>query len=300
MSRYDVLHDEYLDGGGGKAGTRYERLVALVSKLLDETAGVTHDIKLIGDSQVKHQIDVRVERDGASRRILIECKDFDASGEKVGLDIVRSFWAVVDDTRPDDAMIVTCNDFTEDAQKFAKAKGIRLALLRTFTDADWEGRIREIHINFVIYSTSTPKVALSLGSQEAIDKMNADFAAEGIQRGFARGAPVFFVAEGQRVQANDFVEQQMKAGTWNKPGPQRLDVDVTGWSIEVGARGPLPLTSLAINWDVYEGSEKLVTTSNRIAQLVLAPLDHEDDFVVFDDQLRHFTIDPDTGAVRPR
>lgn len=85
-SRYDDLHDKYHKILTTKAGTRYERLAALVFKALEDRNAVIHDMELVGeDPDVKHQIDVTVEIAGTTRRVVIECKDFDISGEKVGL-----------------------------------------------------------------------------------------------------------------------------------------------------------------------------------------------------------------------
>src|SRR5882672_8449581 len=112
-SKYDDIHDKYDPIDTTKAGTRYERLVAVVQKALDETAGVVHDVKLIGeDTQVKHQIDVTVARSGEARRVLIECKDYDVSGDPVGLGTIRDFYGVVDDVKPDEAIVITSNRFT--------------------------------------------------------------------------------------------------------------------------------------------------------------------------------------------
>jgi hypothetical protein len=89
-SRYDDLHDKYTSLLTSKAGTRYERLSAIVFKVLNENNVVIHDVRLLGDSEVSHQIDVRIEIDGRARRVILECKDFDLSGRKVGLDVVRN------------------------------------------------------------------------------------------------------------------------------------------------------------------------------------------------------------------
>jgi hypothetical protein len=70
-------------------------------------------------------------------------KDYD---KPVGLSIVRDFSAVVADIKPDDAYIVTTERFTRDAVKFAKAKGIRLAVLRPLRDEDWENLVRKVRL----------------------------------------------------------------------------------------------------------------------------------------------------------
>jgi Restriction endonuclease len=124
-SKYDELHDRFFTILSTKAGTRYERLAALVFKRLHEQHAVIHDFKLIGASKVKHQIDVLLEIDGKSRRVLVECKDFDKAGKPVGLGIIRNFWAVIEDTHADEAFVVTCTRYTPPARRYATAKGIK-------------------------------------------------------------------------------------------------------------------------------------------------------------------------------
>ena len=119
----------------------------MIAQTPEERQTVVHDIKLVGSSDVAHQIDVTVEGSGERKSLLIECKDFDVSGDKVGLSIVRDFWAVVDDTGPDEAWILTCNGFTSEALKFAKAKGIKCVVMRLYTDEDDRGRIKRIFLN---------------------------------------------------------------------------------------------------------------------------------------------------------
>lgn len=102
-SRYDELHDRFDPIKTGKRGTRYERLAAKVLKALDSRDVVIQEMKFLGDSEVRHQIDVNIIRNGVDHRIIVECKDFDCRGAKVGLDIVRSFRSVVEDTNADEA-----------------------------------------------------------------------------------------------------------------------------------------------------------------------------------------------------
>jgi hypothetical protein len=60
----------------------------MIAKTLEENKRVIHDLKLRGESHVAHQIDVTVEGEDGRKTLLIECKDFDVSGNKVGLSIV--------------------------------------------------------------------------------------------------------------------------------------------------------------------------------------------------------------------
>lgn len=147
--RIELIYSRLVAEEKLKSGTPYERLAAITFKLLTEETTV-HDLKLRGESTVAHQIDVTVGDGEDRKRVLIECKDY---AEPVGLQEVRSFWAVVDDLKPDAAYIVTTNRFTEPGETFAKAKGINAAVLRPPRDEDWEGIVRRIELKI---SMSTP------------------------------------------------------------------------------------------------------------------------------------------------
>lgn len=147
-SKYDELHDRFFTIPSSKRGTRYERLAAVVFKILYERHTVIHNISLGGTSRVPHQIDVLIEADGKTKRILIEAKDFDKKGKRIGLSVVRDFRSVIEDICPDQAFIVACTGYTTPARQYAKAKGVKLAVLRAFEEADWEGYIRRVPIQF--------------------------------------------------------------------------------------------------------------------------------------------------------
>ena len=96
-TKYDELHDRYFSILSSKAGTRSERLAAFVFRSLHQMDVVIHDFKLVGNSKVKHQIDVLIEANGRTRRVLVECKDFDNADKLVCLGIIRNFRTVVED-----------------------------------------------------------------------------------------------------------------------------------------------------------------------------------------------------------
>jgi hypothetical protein len=113
-------------------------------------------------SSVAHQIDVSIEVGGKRRRGIVECKDFDLSGKKVGLDILRGFRSVIEDTEVDEGIVLTCNGYTKEAQKYAKAKDIKLAVLREIQDNDLEGLIKTIIVNLHIQSNKNHATTFSM------------------------------------------------------------------------------------------------------------------------------------------
>jgi hypothetical protein len=296
-SNYDRLYDQYWTTSTPKAGTRYERLVAFVLKALDLKREVLHDIKLVGDSTVKHQIDVTFTDGAAKRRILVECKDFDVSSNKVGLGIIRDFSAVVDDTKPDEAIVITCVGFTADAQKFAKHKGIKLAVLREFRDEDWNGRIKTIHVTMQIMHITEPRVSLALTEQAHIDKLQRDMAAENMSSlCIWKGQPVFLNLNGERVQINEFIEKKANEYPRKRPGPVVLKVPLAGGTIEVKSCGGIPLEELVLEFEVLHADEHFDVTSNKIARLLLEGFEGKD-LIVYEEDLKRLSIDESTGEI---
>ena len=296
-SSYDHLHDQYWQTATTKTGTRYERLVAFVFKALNMNRQVVHDIKLIGASDVKHQIDVTITEGQARKRILVECKDFDVSSDKVGLSIIRDFSAVVDDVKPDEAIVITCVGFTKDAMKFAKHKGIKLAVLREFQPSDWNGRVKRICVTMHIMHITEPRVTLSLSEQAHIDKLQHDMAMEGMSGlGIWKGQPIYLNLNAERIQINDFVEQKSNEYPRDIPGPVTLEIPLSGNTIEVGSHGGIPIDAMILQFEVLHADEYFEIASNKIARLILEGFEKKD-IIVYEEDLKRLSIDEGTGEV---
>jgi hypothetical protein len=216
------MHDRYHAILTTKAGTRYERLAALVFKILEDRNVVIHDLKLIGDSSVPHQIDVSIAIDGKQRRVIIECKDFDLSGQKVGLDILRGFRSVIEDTKAKEGIVLTCNGYTKDAQKYAKAKNIKLAVLREIQDDDLGGLIQTIIVTLHIQSNKNHATTVSM-SQASHDVFAAETAGLGIHGGIHSYHPVFFV-RGATESGSPTLSEEVNKRTATKNESGRWEV----------------------------------------------------------------------------
>ncbi|WP_208426034.1 MULTISPECIES: restriction endonuclease [Salinibacter] len=296
QSRYENIHDRFSHSDTTKKGTKYERLAALVLKALDESRAVVHDVRLIGESAVSHQIDVDLEVDGATKRVIVECKDFDVSGSKVGLDIVRSFWAVVDDALADEAMILTCNGFTQDARKFAKHKGIKLVVLRQYEEKDDDQYIGSIRVNVTYITRGQPEVKLDLSSDEAKRKFFNDLEAAELSSSLLKGDPVYIHSDGSKTQLHEFIDEKIGEYDDKDAGMVRHHIDVTNCLIEVEDRGGIPMAALTAVYEVHHIIEDIDVASGLIAELVVQGTEDRDIFL-FDRDLEKFNIDPDTGEV---
>ncbi len=297
-SRYDDLHDRYYNLLSTKSGTRYERLAAVVFKCLDESGTVIHDLKLVGDSSVPHQIDVTIERDGRQKRTLLECKDFDLSGEKVGLDIVRNFYGVVNDLQPDEAYIVTCNGFTKDAQTYAEHYKIELFILRELQETDWARRIRKIIINLISVFPSEPQIFLGVKSDEDIQKIANDLEFAGVKLStLHHSESVFFNTPEGRFQACDFIQQNMNYSARTLPGKIEHNIDVSNVTLEVSNLGAVPLEELKISYEILHGKQTVDIKGDQIAKLLLQRMGEQKDRVICVRDLHRFQVNNITKEV---
>lgn len=158
----ELVYDRLVASERLKSGTAYERLAAIVFFILTEQTTV-HDLRLVGDVGVAHQIDVVVGPE--RKRLLIEAKDYERN---VSLPVVRDFSAVVEDLRPDEAFVVTTVGFSDRAQKWAKAKGLRLAILRPpADDADWGRILQRIDVRMNMAAGGDPTMEWQVDRSEA-------------------------------------------------------------------------------------------------------------------------------------
>lgn len=298
-SKYDRLHDKFWSCSTTKSGTRYERLAAFVLKSLEQSNIVVHDIKLTGDADVPHQIDVSIQESDRQKRVLIECKDFDISGQKVGLPVVTHFFGVVQDVHPDEAIIITCNGFTKDARKFAKNKGIKLAVLREFVYSDWGKIIREIHLSIEVQDITQPKVEFLFFNDDDQNRfIDAVRCIGGIGSGLWARQPIHLRFPNGRIHLHQFVKAMANRHPRNDPGPVSLKIRFGDTAFEIGDQY-IPIQAIHINFEVLHYENLLKITSDRIARLILEGFGDRD-FVICDDDLVKYDIDETTGEIIPQ
>jgi hypothetical protein len=277
-----------------KSGTPYERLAAITFHLLTQKTTV-HDLILRGESAVGHQIDVTVGEGEDRQRILIECKDY---SEPVGLEKVRSFWAVVDDLKPDAAFMVTTDRFTEDAAKFAVAKGITAAVLRPPRDEDWNGIVKRIELTIdMLVPLDDPQMRWQA------DHSTTDEAIAAAPRGVARTDEMYLVDEvGNRRPAKPEIEAAIAPpldfdgeyeATFCFPEPTWL---------QVGDESPVKVLAFASRQGWGHAEQKVVVgvgIEGLNAELVLRSLDGSIHRMFSNRDLQRWTFDAG-GTVVPR
>ena len=114
--------------------TEYEQFTrkvfaGLSSQKRVKTIKLQHNVKLLGNSGTRHQIDVywEYEKDGQLHKVAIECKNYT---NKVSIGKVRDFYGVLADIEGLQGIMITKVGYQSGAKKYALSKGIHLKELR--------------------------------------------------------------------------------------------------------------------------------------------------------------------------
>jgi len=289
----DTLHDYYQNIRTTKHGTRYERLAAVVFAAMKRDGTVIHDLKAIGKvSGKKHQIDIYIKRKGVSKRILVECKDFDVSGEKFGLGIVRDFQGVIVDVQPDESWIITCNDSTQSARKYAKGFGIRLATLRSFAAENWENRVQTLVINIKSIHVHEERTSVQIQ------------AAEEYQGTIVRYLGGEYDKDDDAVKIYD-AERTVGYGEFLSAVARRVPLDyeesvysdhrLFNGEIQLPDGSSVPIQGIRVSMNVSYNVTTIKTEADLSAARLLLGNNEGLDFVLWEDAISGYHIDQDTG-----
>lgn len=136
-------------------GSQYEDFVESLYRTLLNSEGFDaievekNKTDLKSNSGCTHQIDIywKFKIAGRTYQTAIECKAYDKA---ISIGRVRDFYGVLDDIPSLQGIMVSLIGFQSGAKKFAEHYGIDLKEVRAPTDKDWEGRIKNIHHQFIV------------------------------------------------------------------------------------------------------------------------------------------------------
>ncbi|KRF64789.1 hypothetical protein ASG99_19530 [Bacillus sp. Soil768D1] len=296
--KIETIYDEYIAEEKLKQGTKYEKIAAVVFKTLNTNDVIIHDLTLRGDGKkTAHQIDVTIESSNVSRRVLIECKDYDS---KVGISIVRDFFGAVSQIKPDEAFVVTTEGYTRGARTFAEDEGIKLAILREFKDEDWEGTIQKIHIKGTVTFINQPSLAWVAANEQERENFYAKANTEEVNSTQEiETATTFFYDQEGNPQEN--LQTVLKPILNTLP---RNPVSPTTGRYEFGAIKYVKMAGVLLgikgfDYEFTSGQnvfETIVDQGEKIALLVFKVIDGTFDKVIFDQDIDKWTFN-DTGEV---
>ena len=162
--------------------------------------------------------------------------DFDVSNKYVGLPILRHFWAVVEERKPAEGIVMTSKGFSKNAKKYAKAKGIKLAVLREFREEDKEDRILSINWDISIGSLANPHPSLIFFKKEDLEKWQADLAIEGIENAAGSDKVLIRTPNGHLI-LHRFLDEVLDGNPRETSGHVRHKIPIGRATIEIEGRG---------------------------------------------------------------
>lgn len=291
----EVIYDRNVADEKLKNGTKYERLAALVFKHLDERGVVLHDLRLRGDGkETAHQIDVTIDIAGASRRIVVECRDKEPDN-KIGLGEVRDFNGVLVQLQAGGIMLTT-EGYTRGAITYAADEGISLAILREFRDdQDWQGKLQAIVLHITALIPDERSITVRLVTRDP----NADTSlVVGVDPN-----EVLLTSETGEVRGTlaDRVREALASPAAQQVGHVEAELRFEeSLLVSVPGHASLSLTGLVVGADVQRVEEELrIDAGDRVAELLLETLGGDTSRVIFDADLQRYEFTED-GTVVPR
>ena len=128
----------------------YEATTAALYQVMGEGSGITIEgfgssCRVQGKSGSWYQIDVLTKQSNGLQtvRTAIECKYWQ---KRVTRNVVSNLITTLEDTNIEKGVIVSKEGFTSGAIALAKQRNISLVEMREPNNADWEGKIKTIHI----------------------------------------------------------------------------------------------------------------------------------------------------------
>ena len=128
----------------------YEAATAALYQAMGESSGIIIEgfgssCRVQGKSGSWYQVDVLTRQSNGLQtvRTAIECKYWQ---KRVTRDVVSNLITTIEDTNIEKGVIVSKEGFTSGAIALAKQRNISLVEMREPNDADWEGKIKIIHI----------------------------------------------------------------------------------------------------------------------------------------------------------
>ena len=207
------------------AGTKYEKFVQSIYQALHNQSGFTNvrveqnktDLK--GRSGCCHQLDVYWEFEIAGQiyQTAIECKAFD---KNVPIGRVRDFYGVLADVPKLNGIMVSLVGFQAGAQKYAEHFGIELREVRPPTVADFDGRIKTVHIRSHRIMPRILNIE-PLFSQRFLETLAAGEQLEWVFEG-TNYDPLIVKSDGETVASHEDIRQALPAT--NQPKENQVKI----------------------------------------------------------------------------
>ncbi len=297
----ELIYDRLVADEKLKEGSKYERLAALVYKVMDANADVVHHVILRATGKESdHEIDVAVHADGADKTMLIECR---VRARKVIKGEVRDFFGKLHQLKPDVGILLSPQGFTRGAVTFAKDEGIVLAEFRPVRDDDsW---VQTVRIEAHYFLSGDPTIydiewadadearrlerALGTGTALRVDPYSDVRDEDGQSLGELRAVmtEAMKATEKTSYQAGA-IEDELRF-----PAPRTIEFNGV----------PARVAALRYRFEVYETVDVNVVRASGVAEMLLHHVTGPDagqGRVFFDEHFKALTFDVNRRVVRAK
>lgn len=271
---------------------QYEQLTqtiyqAILKNELANNIKVEHNVGVTGRSGVVHQIDVlwRFRQAGVEHTILIECKNYTSN---VTLEKVRSFFGVLQDIGNARGIIVTKTGYQRGAAEFANHCGIGLKVLRKPNDADWQGRMKDMHFNItaktVVSTEEKPlEVKILLKAQDKAQQVRLEKLKDAGRLSIPSAPDLCFLDEKGQVASEEmrwWLPKQLNALDKEEGGPyiQNMKLEDTYILFNEGEQDEelVEIDELEITYFVESYSKEVISHGADIVDAILKDFNTND------------------------
>ena len=200
-------------------------------------------------------------------------------------------------SHPDQSWIITCKDFTPQARRYAKAKGIRLATLRLFQDADWRNRIHTIVLTLTHVIVRNDKLDLKINMDDA-DGVRLQQDLCGFHFGIEIAQDPTQVYDGQTTRSICEIVQSL-ATTPIAPTAGEVEKVILADGAWISGNGTVryPIRGLRIAAPIERIVQEYRTTADQGAARLLLTDSTGLDFVLWENTLQGYRIQQDGTVV---
>jgi hypothetical protein len=237
----------------------YERFVRDITEALLRAQGlqtvtVQHDVQIQGTAR-QHQVDVYWEYrlGGVHHRVVINCKRY---AKRVKVTDVEALGGVLADLPGVRGLIVSTIGFEKGAIEYAQHHRIGLKVIRAPRDDDWEGRLRQVHVQLRLHQPELISCNIQLDREWVREHVTDD--PDSLVGGVTADATTTTVRDLETNTVSD-----MNA-LWNRAMVENpADVGAEGkgtltWKdalLERVAAPPLRVQAIHFQWKVHEGEQ---------------------------------------------
>lgn len=254
------------------SGKEYEDLVAKIYNRLNRQEGfpnirLQQNVKLKDKVGIEHQIDIYWEFQiaGVIYRMAVECKDH---GRAVEMKDMEAFAHVLQEIGGISGIFVSKSGFQSGAVAVAKANGIQMLEIRKPNAADWEGKIKDIHIDIGVKSVANVRPMIVVDQEWCNEYLEGKV--ENIKQVQARTDAVYIddIEAGEKKMVKDIintlpVDRVAKDLRW-KQSYRR--------AFFVSQDLKIKIDEIEILYDVQEDHEKIVIKGDEVVAAIVKNL----------------------------